>query len=86
MANLLKSHAYIGAEGLFPEMFAEYHPELNGLLQMHYAVYPLAENGVSTIELDYLVGAWDAICKNTPRAILDTEHEVLGNLGSDGGF
>ena len=67
--------------GLFPEMFGEYHPELNGLLQMHYALYPLTPDGTPAVmELDYLVGAWDAICKNKLPESPASEHEVLGRL------
>ena len=90
VARLLDFNARLdttASMGLFPEMFAEFHPELNGLIQMHYAMYPISADGSAIVETDYLIGAWDAICKNTPQAIPDPdiEYEVLGNLGSDEG-
>ena len=71
------------AQGLFPEMFAEYHPDFHGLLQMHFGVYPHTFHGQElpdALSMDYLVPAWVSICTKTPVEDLDKPLAGLGSL------
>jgi hypothetical protein len=88
IATLLECNPRIDSpavQGLFPEMFAEYHPELNRLLQMHFSMYPFDSQGGQTVGVAYLADAWEAICMNRSNTSLDAEHNVLIHLGRTDG-
>lgn len=82
---LLDMNAGLTTPGLFPEVFAKHHPELDNLMFVHFNLYPKNRHGDDYAPIDYMVGPWEDICNKTSHDAFEGEKQGLGHLWSDDG-